>query len=171
MVNDTDAWRAKQTKALTSDLVASITCMDPNFKTLACEVGLDPHVQQWVDSICPCLREMAIRMINQETIEDCLISHATEILETEWMCRQTNIKTQLQAKSEAYVAQLNEEAATYFETKKKALLDEANEHLHKFELDLDAKTADEIQQLKNKSRTTLQLAKDKSDSHTLSLAI
>ena len=52
-VKDIDTWREKQTASLISDLVANITCIEPNFESLACIVGLDPHVQQWVDTIQP----------------------------------------------------------------------------------------------------------------------
>jgi hypothetical protein len=50
-VKDIDTWRENQTTVLTSDLVANITCTEPNFESLARTVGLDPQVQQWVDSI------------------------------------------------------------------------------------------------------------------------
>ena len=170
MVNDINTWRVKQTESLMSDLVASVTCKDPNFETLAHKVGLDPRVQQWVDSIHPRLRETAIHMINQETIEDCLIPHAQEILESEWMRHESDIKAKLHTKSEAYVAQLSAKAKAYFEIKK-ALLDEADAQLHKFETELNTKTADERQHLKNKSKATIQLAKDEDDSQMLSLAI
>ena len=170
-VKDIDTWRETQTTTLISELVANITCTDPNFKSLARIVGLDPRVQQWVDSIRPRLRESAIRMINQETIEDCFIPHAAELLETDWMRCQTEIQTEIQARSDAYDAQLRIEVEEYFKTHKKSLMDAADKHLKDLELELDNKLADEIVQLKNKAKTSLIAAKEEADTHSLSLVI
>ena len=52
-VHDINTWHAAQTKSLKSELVTSITSKDPNFETLAHEIGLNPCIQQWIDSICP----------------------------------------------------------------------------------------------------------------------
>ena len=43
-VNDIDTWRTNQTESLISDLVACITCQNPDLSTLAHEVSLDPRV-------------------------------------------------------------------------------------------------------------------------------
>lgn len=110
-------------------------------------------------------------MLNQETIEDCLIPHTQEILDSAWMQRQLDIKTDLQAKSEAYITQLNADTDAFLKTKKKALMDEAEAHLQNFELELNTKTEDEVQRLKNKYKTTIQTAKDDGETHALSLAI
>ena len=59
-VKDIDTWRENQTTTLISDLITNITCSDPNFETLARTIGPDPQVQEWVDSIRPCLRDTAI---------------------------------------------------------------------------------------------------------------
>lgn len=110
-------------------------------------------------------------MINQEVIEDCFIPHATELLETEWMHRQTEIQTEIWNKSNAYDAQLRSEVEAYFETHKKSLMDTTDKHLKDLELELDSKLADEIDQLKNKAKTSLLTTKEEADTHTLSLAI
>ena len=112
-VEDIDAWRETQTSALITDLVSCITCSDPNFENLARNVGnLDPRIEEWVDSIRTSHRQTTIKMITQESIEDCLIPYATEFLETAWMRRQSEITAELGAKSEAYETQLQQEAET-----------------------------------------------------------
>lgn len=170
-MKDIDAWRESQTTSLISNLVTNITCTEPNFNSLAHSVGLDPLVQQWVKTIQPCLREAAICMINQETIEDILIPHATELLETDWMRHQTEIQSKIHKKSEAYNAQLRSEVETYFETHRKSLQDATDKCLQELELELDSKLSDEIVKLKNKTKTTLLAAKEEADMHSLSLAI
>ena len=87
------------------------------------------------------------------------------------MHRQTEIQTKIQKKSEDYDAQLRSDVETYFETRKKSLLDAADKRLQDLELELDSKLVDEIVQLKNKAKTTLLAAKEEADAHSLSLAI
>lgn len=41
-------------------------------------------------------------MMNQEVIEDCLIPFTMEHLETAWMLKQSEIRSELSAKAEAY---------------------------------------------------------------------
>ena len=89
-VQDIDAWRETQTESLISELVASVTSEDLDFQNLAREIGLDPWVQQWVDNIRPRLRKHVISMVTQEPIEDCLVPHAQELLESSWMLHQTH---------------------------------------------------------------------------------
>ena len=117
------------------------------------------------------IKATIIKMIAQEPIEDHLIPQAHKLLENAWTEKRMEITAEIQSRSTALGHQLSADTNIYFETKKKALLDEADAHLSKFEAELDAKTTDELQKLKNKSKTTLQLTKEENDSHTLSLAI
>ena len=170
-VKDIDNWRMQQTETLISDLVASLTSQTPDLTTLAHEVGLDPHVQKWVDNICPRLCLAAIQMINQETVEDCLVPDAQEILESEWLRHQMEIQTQLQIKSTQLTEQLTADMEVMIETKKQTLQHTADKYLRNFEHELDATTADEIQRIKNKSKSITQQAKDEEESRTLQSVI
>ena len=170
-VKDINEWRAQQTESLISDLVASLTSQTPDLQTLAHEVGLDPRVEKWVDNIRPRLRRTAIQMINQETIEDCLVPHAQEILETEWLQRQAEIQAQLHVKSTNLTEQLTADIEVMLEGKKQALNLAAEEYLRQFEQDLNASTADEIQRLKNKHKSAIQQAKDEDETRSLQSVI
>jgi hypothetical protein len=170
-VNDINEWRAQQTESLISDLVASVTSQAPDLGTLAHEVGLDPRVAKWVDNIRPRLRRTAIQMINQETIEDCLVPHAQEILEAEWLQRQAAIQAQLQEKTTNLTEQLNADLEVMLENKKRTLNLAAEEYLRNFEQDLNASTADEIQRLKNKHKSVTQQAKDEDEARSLQSVI
>ena len=156
---------------LISDLVASLTSQTPNLSTLAHEVGLNPHVQKWVNSIRPRLCLTAIQMINQETVEDCLVPHAQELLEAEWLRKQTEIQTQLQAKSDQYQEQLTADMEVMIEAKKQSLQHAADEYLRNFKHDLDATTADDVQRIKNKSKSIIQQAKDEEELQALQSVI
>ena len=170
-IKDIDNWRAQQTETLISDLVASLTSQTPDLSTLAHEVGLDPRVQKWVNNIRPCLRLAAIQMINQETVEDCLVPHTQEILEAEWLWKQTEIQTQLQAKSDQYQEQLTADMEVMIEAKKQTLQHAADEYLRNFERELDATTADDVQHIKNKSKSIIQQARDEEESWALQSVI
>ena len=166
-VHDIDNWRLQQTESLISDLVNSVTSQSPDLSTLAHEVGLDPRVQKWVDDIRPHLRLAAIRMINQETVEDIFIPHAQELLETDWLRRQTEIRAELQAKSTALMTELTADMEVAIEARKAALQQAAEDHLRNFERELDSSTADEIQRIKNKSKSIIQQTNDDEESRTL----
>ena len=170
-VKDIDNWHATQTETLISDLVTSMTSQTVDLSTLAHEVGLDPRVQKWVDSIRPRLRLAAIQMINQETVEDCLVPHAQEILEAEWLRHKSDIERQLLTKSSNLTEQLTADMEVMIESKKQALQQAANEYLETFEQDLNATTADKIQQIKNKSKSMIQNVKDEEESRTLQSVI
>ena len=152
---------------LISDLVAAVTCQNPDLSTLAHQVGLDPRVQLWVDQIRPRLRRAAIQMINQETVEDCLVPHAQEILESQWLQRQSDIQHNLESKSTHLIEELTANMEVMIENKKQALQQAAEEYLHKFEQELNASTADEIERLKNKAKSTIQQTKDEDEQRTL----
>lgn len=100
--------------ALITDLTNCITCPDPNFNSLARNVGnLDPRIATWVDSIQAPLCKAAIQMLNQEAVEDCLIPHAQEILEGEWMRKQSEIELEIRMRSANHEAKLCRSAEEY----------------------------------------------------------
>ena len=171
-IDDIDTWHESQREALIMDLVSCITCSNTNFKSLACNVGnLDPHIKTWVDSIQACLQEVTIKMISQKFIEDCLVPYATELLKTTWMEKQSEITTEIRAKSDTLESQLCQDAENYLNNKEKALQEAADTRLLDIKKELNTKLADEIQQLKNKMKATIQLVKDEEASHTLSLVV
>lgn len=97
-----------------TNLINCITCPDPDFQSLARNVSnLDPHIATWVTSIQAPLRKAAIQMVTQEAVEDCLIPHAQEILEGEWMHRQTDIELEIRKRSTAHEAELHRSAEEY----------------------------------------------------------
>jgi hypothetical protein len=154
------------------DLVSSITCSDTNFESLARNVGhLDPCIETWVDSIWACLQEAMIKMIHQESIKDCLVPYATELLKMTWMEKQMEITAKIHAKSDAFEAQLCQDTENHLHNEEKALHEAADAHLLDIKKELDMKLTDEIQQLKSKTKAAIQLAKDEESSHTISLAV
>ena len=106
-------------------------------------------------------------MINQEMVEDCLVPHAQELLETEWLRQQAEICTELQAKSTKLMEELTADMEVAIEAKKTALQQVAEDYLRNFERDLDFSTANEIQRIKNKSKSIIQQANDNEESRTL----
>lgn len=167
-ITDINTWRETQQTLLINGLITDITGQTPNPITLARNLDkLDPRIDAWVTSICTDLKATIIKMVAQEPIEDHLISQANKILENAWTKKQVQITAEIQSREH----QLSINAEHHLETRKKAIQEEADAQLRKFKMDLDAKTADEIQQLKNKSKTIIQLMKDEDDSQMLSLAI
>ena len=120
-----------------------------------------------MDNIRPRLRRAAIQMINQETVEDCLVPHAQEILKSQWLQRQSEIQHNLEAKSTSLIEDLTANMEVMIETKKQVLQKAAEEYLHNFEQELNASTADEIERLKNKAKSMTQQAKDDEEQRTL----
>lgn len=167
VVHDIDTWRARQTETLISDLVLSVTSQNPDLSTLAHQVGLDPRVQEWVDKIRPRPRHAAIQMINQETVEDCLVPHAQEILESEWLKQETEIHRELETKAANLTEELTANIEVMMETRKQSLQQAAEDYLRKFQEETDASTADEIQRIKNKAKSLTQHAKDNEEARTL----
>ena len=108
-------------------------------------------------------------MVTQESIEDCLVPFATEYLASEWMCRQSEITAELGAKSEAYESQLQQGAESYLKREEQNLRQQADDKLNAIKKELDKKLADEIVQLKNKVKTSLQSAREEEESQTLNL--
>ena len=142
-IDDIDTWRESQREALIANLVSCITCSDTNFKSLARNVGLlDPHIETWVDSIRACLWEAMIKMISQESIKDCLVPYATELLETTWMEKQSEIITEICAKSDAFKIQLHQDTENYLNNKEKALQEVADAQLLDIKKELDMKLTD-----------------------------
>lgn len=158
---DIDTWRETQRAALIDGLVHDVTTDDPDPESLARILGnLDPRIQTWVDTFRPKVTNAIIKMVSAEPILDHLRPQAQEILENAWDEKRAFITEELQSRT-----------TQFLETQTKALQEEAEEHVRKFKAELDAKTADEIQQLKNKSKTSIQTIKDEEDSRELSLAI
>ena len=167
-MKDIDLWRESQTASLISELALCITSSTSNLEDLTCNVGnLDPHINKWVETIWMKLRETTIKMINHKSIEDCLDPYSTELLETDWMCHQSEIETELHAKSDAYEQQLRQDAEECIQLQEKTLWDEAECKLNAIKQELDSKLADEIAQLKNKTKLAIQTAKDNEETHTL----
>lgn len=94
-------------------------------------------------------------MVTQEAIEDCLVPHAMEYLKTEWMHRQSEITAELSAKSEAYENILKQDTETYFKHEELKLCQQADINLEAIKKELDEKLANEIAQLKHKTKITL----------------
>jgi hypothetical protein len=168
-IHDIDSWREAQRAALIDGLVMDITSEDTNPENLARILGtLDPRIEAWVNTFRLKLKETIIKMVSAEPLMDHLTPQAQEILENAWHKKWAFITEELQA----WTLQLSTETDQILANRKNALQEEANEHLHKFQTNLDTKTADEIQQMKNKSKSALQTTKDnEEESRTLSLAV
>ena len=160
-VKDIDEWREARCTTLIDSLVHDITNDEPNPETLARILGnLNPRIEAWVDKFCPTVTNTIIKMVSAEPISDHLRPQAQEILENAWFEKKVFITEELQSRS-----------AQLLDSQKKALQDQADKQLRNFQADLDAKTADEIKQLKNKSKAAIQTVKDDEASRELSLAI
>lgn len=155
-VKDIDAWRETQSEAMINDLVNCITCPDPDFQSIACNVrNLDPRIVTWVTSIRTPLRKAAIQMVTQEAIEDCIIPHAHELLEGEWMHKQTEIELEIRKCSDQHEAELRRSAEEYAQLLKQELWENAEKTIADIKAQLDKKLADEIIQLKNHAKVSL----------------
>ena len=155
-----------------TDLVECITSPDPDLESLARNIGnLDPRIAAWVTSIRTPLRKTAIQMVTQEAVEDCIVPHAQELLESEWMRRQMEIELEIRKRSSEHEAELRRSAEEYTAKVEQELRTSTERTINELKAQLDEKLADEITQMKNGAKATLQAAKDESDSHSLTLAI
>ena len=171
-VKDIDAWREKQTEAMITDLVEFLTKPDCTADSLARELGnMDPRIAAWVDSIRGPLREAAISMVTQEAVEDCIIPHSQEFLESAWMKRQTEIEQEIRKRSSEHEAELRHSAELYAAKVEQDLRTSTENTIAALKAELDEKLANEIAQLKNHAKASLQAAKEEADSHSLTLAI
>ena len=168
-IHDIDTWREEQRTALIDGLVHDITSDEPDPETLARTLGnLDPCIGTWVDSFRLKLKETVINMVAAEPIKDHLAPQAQELLDLAWTEKRAHVTEELQAR----LAQLTADSDTFLANHKAALQADADQRLQAYKAELEVKTSDEIQQLKNKSKTLLQHAKDtEEESRTLSLAI
>ena len=171
-VNDINTWHESQMEAMMNDLVNCITTPDPDIKTLARDIGnLDPRIAAWVTAIHAPLRKAAIQTVMKEAVEDCIVPHAEELLESEWMRRQTEIEQELRQRSDNYEAELRRSAEAYAQRLEQELQDNTEQHLANLKAQLDEKLADDITKIKNQMKVSLQAAKDKAETHSLTLAI
>ena len=93
--------------------------------------------------------------------------HAQEILETQWLQRQSNIHHQLEARSTSLTEELTANMEVTIEGKKQALQQAAEEYLRNFEAELNASTTDEVERIKNKAKSIVQQAKDEDEQRIL----
>ena len=171
-VKNIEEWREEQTKAMITDLVDYMTSPEPDIESLARNVGnLDPRITTWVNSIRAPLRKAAIQMVSQETVEDCLIPHGQEFLEGTWMRRQTEIEHEIHKRSSEHEAELRHSAEEYASKIEQELRASTDKTINELKAQLNDKLANEIAQLKNHAKATLQAAKEETDSHSLTLAI
>ena len=171
-VKDIDAWRETQTEAMMNDLVNSITCPDPDFQSLAHNVGnLDPHIAAWVTSIRTPLRKAAIQMVAQEMVEDCVIPHAHKFLKGEWMRKQSEIELEIRKRSTQHEEELRRLAEEYAQCLEQELRENIEKTISALKTQLDEKLADDIAQLKNHVKVSLQATKNEAESHMMTLAI
>lgn len=168
-VHDINTWREEQRNALIDGLVHDITSNEPDPETLARTLGnLDPRIGTWVDNFRQKLKHTIMKMVMAEPIKDHLTPQAQEILDLAWSEKRALITEEVESRS----AQLTADSDAALETRKALLQAEANKCLQQFQTELDAKIADEIQQIKNKSKLTLQCTKEEEEeSRSLSLAI
>ena len=171
-VHDIDLWRETQQTALIDGLVSDIITPETNLETVARSLSrLDPCIEAWVQTIHLHLKETILKMVAEEPIEDFISPQVEEILHNAWIKKQSEMNTDLQTKSEAYLVKLNTDTEAFIKTKKKELMDDAHTYLQKFETDLKTKTKDEVQRLKNKYKTMTQEARDEGKARALSLAV
>ena len=171
-VHDIDLWRETQQTALIDSLVSDIVNPETNLEAVARSLGeLDPRIETWVNTIRPHLKDTILKMVAQEPIEDFVSPQVEEILHNAWAKKQAEMNTEIKAKTTAYLNQLHTDSEEFLAAKKQILIADAETSLQKFELELKAKTEDEIQRLKSKYKTTIQTAKDDNEAHSLSLAI
>ena len=171
-VHDIDLWRETQQTALVDSLVSDIVNPETDLEAVARSLGkLDPWIEAWVNTIRPHLKDTILKMVAQEPIEDFVSPQVEEILHNAWTKKQAELNAKLEAKTTEYLTQLHTESEEFLAAKKQTLIDEAETSLQKFELELKAKTEDEIQRLKSKYKTTMQTAKDDNEARSLSLAI
>ena len=172
VVKDIDAWRETQSEAMITDLVNCITSPDPDFDYLTHNVGnLDPCIANWVTSIHAPLRKAAVKLVTQEAIEDCIVPHAKELLESEWMRHQMEIEQEIRTRSDQHEAELRHLAEAYAQCLEQELCDQAEQTIADLKAKLETKLADNITQLKNHVKVSLQAARDEAESHSLTLAV
>ena len=171
-IKDVEEWREKQTTAMITELVEYMTSPVSNIDSLARTVGnLDPRITTWVESIQAPIRKVAIAMVTQEAVEDCIIPHSNEVLEGAWMRHQTEIEQEIHRRSAKHEAELRRSAEEYTAKIERELQAAMDKTLNELKVQLDNKLADEITQLKNHAKATLHAAKEEADSHSLMLAI
>ena len=172
VVKDIDAWHETQLEAMITDLVNCITSPDPDLDSLARNIGnLDPHIVNWVTSIHAPLRKAAAKLVTQEAIEDCIVPHAKELLESEWMRCQTKIEQEIRTHSNQYEAELCHSAEAYAQHLEHELREQAEQTITDLKAKLEDKLADDITQLKNHAKVSLQAARDEAESHSLTLTV
>lgn len=171
-INDINEWREAQTEAMKNDLVTCITSPVSDLETLARNVGnLDPHITEWVTSIHGPLRKAAIQTVMKEAMEDCMIPHARELLESEWTRRQTEIEQEIRDRSTKYDTKLRLLAETFIQQREQELRDSSDQRLSEIKAQLEDKLADDIAKLKNQMKASLQTAKDEAETRALTLAV
>ena len=167
-VHDIDSWRETQRTALIDSLVSDIISEDIDTQSLARTLGtLDPRIEEWVNTLRPKLKATIIKMVAAEPIMDHLVPQAQEILDNAWDEKRRSMASDLESRTNQFAAELDQQ----LEARKHALTAEADQRLLHFQGELEARTADEIQQRKNAAKLHLQQTKDDFDSRELSLAI
>ena len=171
-VHDIDGWRETQRNAIIDNLVSDMVSKETDLESLARSLDkLDPRIASWVTSIRPQLKETLLKMVAEEPTEDHAVPMAEEILHNAWIKKKAEIDAAIHTRTTELVAQLNEEADAFLTARKFALEEDARAKLTTFETELNDRVADERQQLKNKYKATIQLAREEEESRVLSLAV
>ena len=107
----------------------------------------------------------------KEAVEDCIVPHAHELLESEWMRHQTEIEQEIRQRSDKYETELRNSADEYTKRLENKLRTNTEQHLTSLQAELEEKLANDIAKIKNQMKVSLQAAKDEADTHSLTLAV